>query len=146
MAGWPPHKSIEESADVIETVLSAPETYAVVLKATGELVGCAGFNAGEAASMPLAKDELELGYWIGKPHWERGYATEAARAVVEHGFSDLGLSGIYSCYFDGNVRSRNVLAKLGFSDAQVACDNSRGEPGGTRIIHLLYLALASWRR
>jgi len=127
-AGWPPHESVEDSANIIETVLGTPETYAVVLRETGELVGCAGFNSGEAASMPLGEGELELGYWIGRPHWGRGYATEAARAVVERGFGALGLSGIHAACFDGNDRSLNVLDKLGFS-------HTRTERG----VHYAYL-------
>ena len=113
-AGWPPHASVEESAQIIATVFSAPETYAVVLGETGELIGCAGFNYGGAANMPLAEDELELGYWIGRPYWGHGYATEAAQAVVGRAFGALGVSCIQAAYFDGNDRSRHVLEKLGF--------------------------------
>ncbi|MBO4352036.1 MAG: GNAT family N-acetyltransferase [Eggerthellaceae bacterium] len=125
LAGWPPHESVDESAKIIATVFAAPETYAVVLRETGELVGCAGFNGAETANMPLDEGELELGYWIGKPFWGRGFATEAARAVVERGFTTLGLSGIHAAYFDGNERSRRVLDKLGFThvrtELNVAC-------------------------
>ena len=46
-AGWPPHTSVEDSLNVIRTVFSAPETYAVVLKETGEPVGSAGIMYGE---------------------------------------------------------------------------------------------------
>ena len=46
-AGWPPHTSVEDSLDVIRTVFSAPETYAVVLKETGEPVGSIGLLFGE---------------------------------------------------------------------------------------------------
>ena len=113
-AGWLPHESVEESAKIIETVFAAPETYAVVLKEGGALVGCVGFNAGDAASMSLSDGELELGYWIGRPYWGRGYAVEAARALVERGFVELGLHGIHAAYFDGNERSRRVLDRLGF--------------------------------
>ncbi len=42
IAGWPPHRSVDESREIIRTVFTAPETYAVVLKDTGEAVGCCG--------------------------------------------------------------------------------------------------------
>lgn len=42
IAGWPPHTSVEHSLEIIRTVFSAPEVYAVVLKDTGEPVGCCG--------------------------------------------------------------------------------------------------------
>lgn len=144
MAGWPPHESAEASATVIATVLSGPETYAVVLKSSGELVGCAGFNSGEAANMPLAGDELELGYWIGEPYWGCGYATEAAQAMVERGFSDLRLAGIHAAYFDGNQQSKRVLEKLGFSylhtEGNVQCKLLQE----TRTEHFTYLSAADW--
>lgn len=56
----------------------------------------------------------ELGYWIGKAHWHKGYATEAARAVVALAFNKLGLAGLTSGHFKENYRSGRVLAKLGF--------------------------------
>jgi ribosomal-protein-alanine N-acetyltransferase len=55
----------------------------------------------------------ELGYWIGVPHWENGYATEAARTVVKYGFSVLGLHRIYASHFSGNPASAGVLKKIG---------------------------------
>ena len=138
-AGWPPHGNVEESAEIIDTVLAAPETFAVVLKESGELVGCAGFNAGDTASMPLSDGELELGYWIGKPFWGHGYAVEASRALVERGFSELGLCGIHAAYFDGNERSRRVLDKLGFSYVRTEQDVECALLGERRTEHFMYL-------
>ena len=140
VAGWPPHASTCESAQVIATVFAAPETYAVVLYETGELIGCAGFNAGKAANMPLDEGELELGYWIGKPFWNYGYATEAARAVVERGFSELGLSGIHAAYYDGNDRSRRVLDKLGFAYTHTRTDVACPILSETRTEHFMFLS------
>ena len=141
-AGWPPHTSAQESAQIIATVFSAPETYAVVLRETGELIGCAGFNSGDAANMPLAETELELGYWIGKPYWSHGYATEAARAVVERAFGELGLSTIRAAYFDGNDRSRHVLDKLGFRYERTEQDAPCELLGECRTQHFVLRAAA----
>lgn len=143
IAGWPPHGSVEESACIIKDVLSAPGTFCVTLKGSGKIVGCAGFNFEEAASMELSEDEGELGYWIGKPFWGRGYATEAAQRVVEHGFKDLGLSGIWGGYYEGNDRSRNVQKKLGFKDRGCVRDVYVKPLGGSRDMHLLYLSARS---
>jgi ribosomal-protein-alanine N-acetyltransferase len=55
----------------------------------------------------------ELGYWIGVPYWGNGYATEAARAVVAHGFGTLGLHRIYASHFVNNLASARVLRKIG---------------------------------
>ena len=56
----------------------------------------------------------ELGFWLGRPWWGQGYATEAARAVVRHGFGNRRLPGFSSARFVDNVASARVLAKLGF--------------------------------
>ena len=55
----------------------------------------------------------ELGYWLGVPYWGRGYATEAAAAVLAFGFESLGLHRIYAEYFRHNPASGAVLRKLG---------------------------------
>lgn len=55
----------------------------------------------------------EIGYWVGPPHWGKGYATEAVRAVLRHGFEELGLYRIYADHFKGNDASGRVLAKAG---------------------------------
>ena len=145
-AGWPPHTSVKHSADVISSVLSAPETYAVVLRERGELIGCAGFNAGEAANMPLLEHELELGYWIGKPYWGQGYATEAACALIDHGCADLGLSAIHASYYDGNAGSRAVLEKLGFGFVRTEREVPCKLLDGTRTVHFMRLDAAARRQ
>ena len=55
----------------------------------------------------------ELGYWIGVPYWGHGYATEAGRAVVRHGFEQFKLNRIFAAHFSGNDASGNVLRKIG---------------------------------
>lgn len=55
----------------------------------------------------------ELGYWIGVPHWGNGYATEAAAAMVKHGFEVLRLHRIFASHVAGNIASARVLQKIG---------------------------------
>ncbi len=73
--------------------------------APGELVGCVGLASDGA--------EVELGYWFGRDHWNRGYATEAARAVLRLART-LGHRRIVAKHFTDNPASGRVLAKLGF--------------------------------
>ncbi|MDE6864885.1 MAG: GNAT family N-acetyltransferase, partial [Alistipes sp.] len=73
IAGWPPHTSVEHSREIIRTVFAAPETYAVVQKATGEPVGSCGIMFGNSLhSAEMQADEAEIGYWIGVPYWGQG--------------------------------------------------------------------------
>ena len=110
-AGWPLHASVENSREIIRTVLSAPETYAVCLKESGKLVGSIGFHRNDLAEQD---DEYELGYWIGKPFWGQGLITEASREMLRYAFEDLKMNRIWRGYYDGNEKSRRVQEKLGF--------------------------------
>jgi ribosomal-protein-alanine N-acetyltransferase len=58
-------------------------------------------------------DVAEIGYWIGLPYWGRGYASEAAEAVVRYGFEDQNLNKIYAAHFTRNPASGRVLQRLG---------------------------------
>lgn len=73
-AGWPPHTSIENSREIIKTVLSAPNTYAIVMKETEEAIGSIGIMTlrSEVYSANMANDECEIGFWIGEPFWGQG--------------------------------------------------------------------------
>jgi len=55
----------------------------------------------------------ELGYWVGKPYWGKGYATEAARALVNFGFEKLSLHRIQATHFGNNPASGRVMQKVG---------------------------------
>ncbi len=58
-------------------------------------------------------DRAEMVYWIGKPYWNQGYCTEAARAVLKYGFEILGLNRIYATHFGRNPASGRVIQKIG---------------------------------
>ncbi|MEJ0042894.1 MAG: GNAT family N-acetyltransferase [Rhizomicrobium sp.] len=58
-------------------------------------------------------DGYEFGYWLGKPFWRQGYATEAARRLIAFAFDDLNADMVWAGWFHDNPRSGNVLAKLG---------------------------------
>jgi len=70
-----------------------------------ELIGCTGLARGEAG--------VELGYWIARPHWGRGFATEAVRAILSLART-LGHRRIVARHFADNPGSARVLTKLGF--------------------------------
>ena len=110
-AGWPPHTSVENSREIIRSVFSAPETYAVCLKDDGKSVGSVGLHRNDLAEND---DEYELGYWIGKPYWGQGLIPEASRELLRYAFENLCMNRIWCGYYDGNVKSRRVQDKLGF--------------------------------
>jgi RimJ/RimL family protein N-acetyltransferase len=79
----------------------------MVTRPDGTLIGGCGIHV-------LNGGEPELGYWMGVAHWGCGYATEAARAVLDHAFGGLGYARITSRARVSNPASRRVLEKCGF--------------------------------
>ncbi|RAZ74747.1 GNAT family N-acetyltransferase [Mesorhizobium atlanticum] len=90
--------------------------YALTLKDTGTFVGCAGLNTTDRG--------LELGYWIGEPHWKRGYATEAAHALVDLAFQRTSIQVLHASTRVINPASRRVIHKCGFQYAGQGMLNS----------------------
>ncbi len=58
-------------------------------------------------------NRAELGYWIGKPYWSQGYATEAGAAVIRYGFEVVSLNRIHATYVTRNPASGRVMQKIG---------------------------------
>ena len=72
-----------------------------------------GLVGGIGLVLTPAHTRAEVGYWMGVAHWGKGYATEAARAVVRHAFSVLGLERLNAYHYAGNLASGRVLLKAG---------------------------------
>jgi GrpB-like predicted nucleotidyltransferase (UPF0157 family)/predicted acetyltransferase len=83
--------------------------FAITVKENRQLIGAVGLF------LNIKKLESELGYWIGKPFWGHGYATEAARAMIKYGFKEFYLRNIYSDCFRWNAASLKVIKKLGMT-------------------------------
>lgn len=112
-AGWLPHTDVENSREIIRSVLPVPETYAVCLK-DGKPIGSVGLHLKGRTDMTDREDECELGYWIGKPFWGQGLIPEAARELLRYAFEELGMRAVWCGYYDGNLKSKRVQEKLGF--------------------------------
>ena len=114
IAGWNPHKSVDESRQIINDVLSAYGVYAVVLKETVEPVGSIGLMIGKKSNLNLPDNEAEIGYWIGVPYWGQGLIPEAMNELIRFAFNDLKLERLWCGYFDGNEKSKRCQEKCGF--------------------------------
>ena len=114
IAGWPAHKSIEESFDALRNVLSREEAYAICLKEDGKAIGAISLKLKGYTDMTDRDDECEIGYWLGKPFWGQGIMTEAVQEMLRHAFEDCGMSKVWIGYYEGNNRSRRVQEKCGF--------------------------------
>ena len=142
-AGWLAHTSVENSLEIIRTVFSAPETYALCLKSDGKPIGSVGFHRNDIAE---TDDEYELGYWIGKPFWGQGLVPEASAELLRHAFEDLGMARIWCGHYDGNTRSRRVMEKLGFVYHHTTEGLWVSLLGETRTGHVMLLTKEDWRK
>lgn len=114
IAGWQPHKSVEESLDVIRNVLNGEECYAICEKGENKAIGAIELILKGHSGRLRRDDECELGYWLGKPFWGRGYMPEAAREIIRRGFENIGMNTIWCGYYEGNQKSKRVQEKVGF--------------------------------
>ena len=150
-AGWPAHTSVENSRQIIRTVLSAPETYAVCLK-DGRAIGSVGLKQKGHTDMTDREDECELGYWIGKPFWGQGLIPEACRELLRHAFEDLKMQAVWCGYYDGNERSHQVQQKLGFvhhhtiEDLDVSLLNEKRTGHASLLTRQWWECIMQWRR
>jgi len=113
-AGWPIHTSVANSREIIETVLSAEETYAVILKATNAVVGSVGLLPANRSNLDIDVTDREIGYWIGVDYWGQGLIPEAVQALLHYAFVELEVDTVWCGYFDGNTKSQRVQEKCGF--------------------------------
>ncbi len=115
-AGWLAHKSVEESREIIRTFFHNETTWAIVLKETGEAIGCIGYYTHETSNIPIGENDCEVGYWVGKPYWNRGICTEALKMMLNYCIQVKHLENIWADHFTGNPASGRVMEKCGFSD------------------------------
>lgn len=150
--------------DAADFVFSANEMgdcgaiFAIELKETGALIGCCGYGPSsdivgrEGTVFWDSTREHEhlynlpdLGYWLGVAYWNKGYATEAARAMAGHAFDVLGLKELGAAFHKSNPASGRVLEKVGFERIGEERQHSLGA-GKVLETFLLHLPRDRWRR
>lgn len=131
LADAPAVQALAGERDVASTTLTMPHPYESGMAETWISGHASAWESGQRLTLAIATtDDLvgaiglhvvreheraELGYWIGVPYWNRGYATEAASEVLAFGFTELGLHRIMARHFPRNPASGRVMAKIGMS-------------------------------
>ena len=112
--------------------------FAITQRADGAFLGAIGFTG--LPEMP------SVGYWVGRPYWNRGYATEALRLVIEYA-RGRGVKGLQAETFPENPASGRVLSKCGFRDRGLGLRNYPIRGGLCRVhVHILHFATEDARR
>ena len=142
-AGWPPHKNVEESLEVIRKFFLNDHTWAVVLKETGELIGCVGYLPASLSNLKIDEDQCEVGYWIARPYWSKGICTEALQLVIGHCFNEKSSTVLWGDYFLDNPASGRVMEKCGFVDTGEVTRCPKLEVGSDRPVRVMKLGRPS---
>ncbi|WP_301108081.1 GNAT family protein [Sporosarcina sp.] len=112
---WGKHQSIEDTEKFIDFILKGYEYFnkalwGIVLKDTGQLIGTIDF-----VSMNKNHQSAEIGYVLSEPFWGKGITTEAAKRIIEFGFTELELERIQARCIAENTGSHKVMEKSGMT-------------------------------
>lgn len=135
---WSAEATLASTLDFIRTSrrgLAERAALEIVIVQRGAIVGAAGLNRVEWSNR-----HGNVGYWISQAAQGRGTVTEAARALVDHAFGNWELHRVEIRAAPGNVRSRRVAERLGFTQEGVARECERF--GDRYVDHVVYSMLA----
>lgn len=110
-AGWCPHESIEDSAEILKIFIEGDEVWAIIDKQMGKVIGSIGLHKDHKRDNP---DARMLGYVLSESYWGKGLTTEAAKAVIKYAFENMELGLISVYHYKDNNRSKRVIEKCGF--------------------------------
>ncbi len=142
-----PYPYTEEAADtwlgMQEGLWAGGKSVTLVIALDGELIGGIGVGVRDHG-------DWELGYWLGQPYWNRGYASEAARALCDYGFDELKLDKIVAGHYPDNHASGTILTKLGFRYTKETMRHCLAQRGKVKCLDMVlprerWLALTGGR-
>lgn len=140
-AGWKPHASPEESRQVIEDVFLRCESWKIIWKKSGKIIGIVGLEEDRLRPEVASR---ELGYSLAEEFWGRGIMTEAAGKVIEYAFTFMDLDIIAVQTSPINIRSQKVIEKLGFKKEGHLRYTNRIYDGTVRDAYLYSLCKNEW--
>ncbi len=112
--GKPLHKNVSETIAIIDKIINGVQSnetiaWAITLKGNPKFLGTIGYHRISREHHPG-----EIGYMIGKEHWNKGIVSEAAEKIIDFGFTKMKFHSIEGVIEPNNIASRKLLKKLGF--------------------------------
>jgi ribosomal-protein-alanine N-acetyltransferase len=133
-AGWKPHQSLSDSEKIIRMFLSDDDVWAVVLKASGKVIGSVGLHDRQKLDGEIVK---ELGYVLSTSYEGQGLMTEACLEAIRYAFEDLKIGLLKADHFLPNDKSRRVIEKCGFVyEGEIALTTADGRKEPAKIYHM----------
>lgn len=113
MTGWFHHKNIREANKTLSKLIENKNVFAIILKNENKVIGHISVSEEDDEELP-DKHVVEIGFVISKKYWNHGYATEAARLIINYCFNELNIDSIIGGHLENNMQSKSVLMKIGF--------------------------------
>ena len=138
MAGWNPHRNVEESKTILSHFIEGKHVFA--LEYQGKVIGSLGVEEYNEENYPEL-DSLkgrEIGYVLSKAYWGQGLMPEAVKAVIDWLFNEIQLDFIIVGHFDCNAQSKRVVEKCGFQYIKTTKFETRYETVENSIEYILY--------
>ena len=112
-AGWPHHKTKDESRMILDRFIREKKTFAIEYE--GKVIGSVGIEMYHEDQMPELSDKAgrEIGFVLSKDYWGKGLMPEAVRGVIKWLFDEVGLDFIECAHSPENLRSKRVQEKCG---------------------------------
>lgn len=138
MAGWKPHRNMEESRTILSHFIKGKRVFA--LEYQGKVIGSLGIEEYNEDHYPELShlQGREIGYVLSKDYWGQGLMPEAVQAVITYLFETAGLDFILVGHFDWNGQSKRVIEKCGFRYIKTATFETRYDTVETSIEYILY--------
>ena len=137
MAGWLPHKSMEESKMILDMFMADKKTLALELKENGKVIGSIGL---EDIDFPddRGMQGREVGYALSKTYWGKGLMPEAVKAVIDYCFEKLHYDWLTCGHFVWNTQSCRVVEKCGFRYVRDTIRETRFNTEEPMKLYVLY--------
>ena len=138
MAGWNPHRNVEESKTILSHFIEGKHIFA--LEHQGKVIGSLGIEEYSEENYPEldALQGREIGYVLSKAYWGQGLMPEAVKAVINWLFNEAHLDFIIVGHFDRNARSKRVIEKCGFQYVKTTKFETRYDTVENSMEYILY--------
>ena len=144
MAGWNPHKSVDETRQILTKFMEHGNVFAIEHREDRRVIGSLGLHKPRFESLPGGENPYadlrtcEIGYVLAKPYWGQGLMPEAVKAVIDWLFNEEKLDFIIVGHFDRNAQSRRVIEKCGFQYIKTNKFETRYDTVENSIEYILY--------
>lgn len=112
-AGWQAHKSIDETKEVLKSLIESNEVWGIYHIENDKLIGSIGLHFGQ---YPLTESKVHaLGFVLNPDYWGKGIMKEAVDLVLSYAFDEMNITEVYANHFSYNKRSESFMNKYGMT-------------------------------